>query len=69
MEEFVKYLITLLESGYTQKQIAELAGTKQATISRWVKRKQEPRLGNFVKLCRNMKVSADEILQLKVKGE
>lgn len=47
------------ELGFTQEQIAELAGLHNVTISNIELGKREPELDTYIKLCVTLKISLD----------
>ena len=52
-------------AGVTQKELAERLQVYQKDISRWENNELTPRAINLGKICRELKASADEILELK----
>lgn len=52
-------------AGVTQKELAERLQVYQKDISRWENNKLTPSAINLGKICRELKASADEILELK----
>lgn len=51
-----------LESGLTQKQIAERIGVERKSVSKWISGEINPNLMSFIRLCRLFHVSADYLL-------
>lgn len=54
-------------AGLTQGVLAEKIGVRQKDISRWEKKERTPSLEMFIKLCKELDVSADKILGLNIK--
>lgn len=52
-------------AGVTQKDLAERLQVYQKDISRWENGERTPTLEVFTRICRELHVSADEILELK----
>lgn len=52
-------------AGVTQKELAERLQVYQKDISRWENNELTPSAINLGKICRELKASADEILELK----
>lgn len=52
-------------AGMTQKELAERLGVYQKDISRWEQNKLTPNAITLAKICKEINVSADEILELK----
>lgn len=52
-------------AGVTQKELAERLQIHQKDISRWEKGVHVPTVEMLIKICRELNVSADEILELK----
>lgn len=48
----------------TQKELAEKLGVHQKDISRWENGERTPALETFAKICRILKVSADDMLDI-----
>ncbi len=51
--------------GISQKELAERLGVYQKDISRWENGERTPSLEMFVKICKELSASADEMLGLK----
>lgn len=51
-----------LESGLTQKQIAERIHADRKSVSKWISGEFNPNLLYFMRLCRLFRVSADYLL-------
>jgi transcriptional regulator with XRE-family HTH domain len=49
-------------AGLTQRQLADLAGTTQRTVSFWEADKRDPTLGNLQTLCAALAVTGDVFL-------
>jgi transcriptional regulator with XRE-family HTH domain len=52
-------------AGVSQKELAERLQVYQKDISRWENGERTPTLEMFAKICRELNVSADEMLGLK----
>lgn len=52
-------------AGVSQKELAERLQVYQKDISRWENGERTPTLEAFTKICRELNVSADEMLELK----
>lgn len=52
-------------AGVSQKELAERLQVYQKDISRWENGERTPSLETFAQICRELKVSADEMLELK----
>lgn len=52
-------------AGVSQKELAERLQVYQKDISRWENGERTPTLEVFAKICRELNVSADEMLGLK----
>lgn len=52
------------DAGLTQKELAECLNVYQKDISRWENGERTPSLEMFAKICAELDVSADEILEL-----
>jgi len=52
-------------AGFTQKELAERLQVYQKDISRWENGERSPSIEIFVKICKEINTSADEILGLK----
>ena len=48
----------------TQKELAEKLGVHQKDISRWENGERTPALETFAKICRILKVSVDDMLDI-----
>lgn len=55
------------EAGVSQKELAERLQVHQKDISRWENGAHVPTVEMLIKICRELNVSSDEILELKVK--
>ena len=53
---------TIIQSGLTQKVIAEKLGISQQTVSAYLNRNKMPALDTFANLCIALDVDANEIL-------
>lgn len=53
------------EAGVLQVELAERLQVRQKDISRWENGEHVPSLEMFVKICRELNASADDILGLK----
>lgn len=63
-----KYLIDLLKQaridcGLKQKDVAEVLGIKDNTLSNWEKGRTEPDIDTFIKLCEIYGVNSSELLE------
>ncbi len=54
--------IALAENEMTQKGLADLLGTTQQTVSRWLKEVNEPDLATLLEICLHLSVSPNGIL-------
>lgn len=54
--------MALAENEMTQKELADLLGTTQQTVSRWLKEVNEPDLTTLLEICLHLSVSPNEIL-------
>lgn len=54
-----------INAAYTQKEIAEILGTDQKTVSLWESNQREPGAQTLGRLCQILSVSADDLLELK----
>ncbi len=52
-------------AGMTQKELAEKLDVYAKDISRWENGERTPGVPALIKICRELKVSADELLELK----
>lgn len=52
-------------AGLTQKQFADMLGVYQKDISRWETGEVSPSIENLREICIQLKVSADELLELQ----
>lgn len=52
-------------AGVSQKELAERLQVHQKDISRWENGAHTPTLEMFIKICRELNASADEILELR----
>lgn len=52
-------------AGISQKELADRLQVYQKDISRWENGERAPSIEVFVRICRELSVSADEILELK----
>lgn len=52
----------LVEEKMTQKELADLLGTTQQTVSRWLKGTNEPDFTTLLEICLHLKISPNEIL-------
>ena len=52
----------IIQSGKTQKEIAERIGVSRSQISCYLHNKKMPALDTFANLCKVLDVSADDIL-------
>ena len=50
------------QSCMTQKELADLLGTTQQTVSRWLKKVNEPDLTTLLEICLHLSISPNEIL-------
>lgn len=57
------------ERGVSQKELADRLDVYQKDISRWENGERTPSAEVFAEICRSLKVSADEILELKINVE
>lgn len=57
------------KAGISQKELAECLQVHQKDISRWENGVHTPTIEIFVKICRELNASADEILELKESGK
>ncbi len=65
MEEIKKRLVEELKnSGLTTKQIADLVGVSPEMITQYTTTKKLPRLDTFARLCKELNLSANYILNL-----
>lgn len=53
------------EAGVSQAELADRLQVRQKDISRWESGVHVPTLEMFTKICKELNVSADEILELK----
>lgn len=53
------------EIGVTQKQLAELIGLSRLSVQYYEKAKQEPSIGNYLKLTNWMNASATDFVTLR----
>lgn len=53
-----------VDAGYTQKQLADAIGVYQKDISRWEREELVPSALTLAKICRELKASADAILEI-----
>lgn len=51
-------------AGETQKELADKIGVYQKDVSRWERDELSPSIATFAKICRELKVSADAMLEL-----
>lgn len=51
--------------GYTQPELATAAGTHPGSVSRWERGTSHPTLDQFARLCRALRASADEGLEIR----
>lgn len=58
-----------LAAGISQKDFAERLRVYQKDVSRWESGEHVPSIGMLVKICRELNVSADEILELNKKSD
>ncbi|MBE5875678.1 MAG: helix-turn-helix transcriptional regulator [Lachnospiraceae bacterium] len=65
MEIGEKIKLARKEAGISQKELAERLQVYQKDISRWENGERTPSLEAFAQICRELKVSADEMLELK----
>lgn len=54
--------MALAENEMTQKELADLLGTTQQTVSRWLKKVNEPDLTTLLEICLHLSISPNEIL-------
>lgn len=54
--------IALTQNNMTQKQLAELLGTTQQTVSRWLTGANEPDLSTLLKICKFLNETPNSIL-------
>lgn len=59
--------IARTEAGITQKELAEKIGVYQKDISRWENGERTPSMEGLVKICIALQVSADELLEIRMK--
>lgn len=52
-------------AGVSQKELAERLQVRQKDISRWENGVHAPTIEIFVRICRELNASADEILELR----
>ena len=52
----------LLDNKMTQQELADLVGTTQATVNRWLKGVNEPDLATLLEICLHLSISPNEIL-------
>ncbi|MEE1054433.1 helix-turn-helix domain-containing protein [Bariatricus sp. SGI.154] len=52
-------------AGISQKELADRLQVYQKDISRWENGERAPSIEVFARICRELSVSADEILELK----
>ena len=65
MEIFIRRVKELrIESGFTQKQLAEKLNTTNSTVCDWEKGRSQPDLQTLAKIARLFDVSADYLLGL-----
>ena len=65
MEIFIRRVKELrIESGFTQKQLAEKLNTTNSTVCDWEKGRSQPDLQTLTKIARLFDVSADYLLGL-----
>lgn len=57
------------QAGLSQKELAERLHVYQKDISRWENNEGTPTLESFIKICRELHASADDILELKTGDE
>lgn len=51
-------------AGVTQKELADRIGVYQKDVSRWERNELSPNIATFAKICRELKASADDMLEL-----
>lgn len=54
--------MALAENEMTQKELADLLGTTQQTVSRWLKKVNEPDFTTLLEICLHLSISPNEIL-------
>lgn len=54
--------IALRDNEMTQQDLANLIGTTQATVNRWLKEVNEPDLATLLEICLYLSISPNEIL-------
>lgn len=55
------------EAGITQKELAERLEVYQKDVCRWEKGKRIPGAIKLAEICKELDVSADELLELKIR--
>lgn len=51
--------------GMQQKELAEMSGLTEVTISRYITGSREPKADNIIKICKVLCISSDWLLGLK----
>lgn len=53
-------------AGITQKELAAIIGVYQKDISRWENGERTPSIEAFASICKALKASADQLLEIKM---
>jgi transcriptional regulator with XRE-family HTH domain len=65
LHRFVRLLLEAREShGWTQEELGKRTGLKATAISHFESGRRTPCMGNLIKLCQALRVSADDMLGL-----
>ena len=66
MDGFGKRVISLLEeSGYTQKELANMIGVSEAALSRYLKDEREPKMETIANIATALNTTTDYLLSGK----